>query len=47
MGGDFWTQLRKFARETMLGQGVITEDDIALVHPVETIEEALQYLQAP
>ncbi len=47
MGGDFWTQLRKFARETMLGHGVITEEDIALVRPVDTIEEALQHIQAP
>ena len=46
MGGDFWTQLRKFARETMLEQGVISEEDIAFVHPVETIDEALQYIQA-
>lgn len=46
MGGDFWTQLRKFARETMLLQGVISEEDIAFVHPVETIDEALQYIRA-
>jgi hypothetical protein len=46
LGGDFWTQLRKFARETMLEQGVISEDDIAFVHPAETIDEALQYIQA-
>jgi uncharacterized protein (TIGR00730 family) len=47
MGGDFWTQLRKFARQTMLVQGVISEDDIAFVHPVESIDEALQYIPAP
>jgi uncharacterized protein (TIGR00730 family) len=47
MGGDFWTQLRTFARQTMLAQGVISEDDIAFVHPAESIEEALQYIPAP
>jgi uncharacterized protein (TIGR00730 family) len=47
MGGDFWTQLRKFARQTMLVQGVISEDDIAFVHPGESIDEALQYIPAP
>jgi uncharacterized protein (TIGR00730 family) len=47
MGGEFWTQLRQFIRETMLDKGVITEDDIAFVHPVESIEEALQFIQAP
>ena len=46
MGGDFWTQLRKFARETMLEQGVISEEDIAFVHPVETIDEALRCIRA-
>ena len=47
MGGDFWTQLRRFARETMLAEGVISEEDIALVHPVDSIEEALEHIQAP
>jgi uncharacterized protein (TIGR00730 family) len=46
MGLDFWYQLRRFARETMLTSGVISEDDIAFVHPVATIEEALQAIRA-
>ena len=46
MGLDFWYQLRKFARETMLASGVISEDDIAFVHPVANIDEALQFIQA-
>ncbi|MBT8095290.1 MAG: TIGR00730 family Rossman fold protein, partial [Gammaproteobacteria bacterium] len=41
MGLDFWHQLRKFARETMLTSGVISEDDIAFVHPVKSVDEAL------
>jgi predicted Rossmann-fold nucleotide-binding protein len=46
MGLDFWNQLRKFARETMLESGVISEDDIAFVHPVTSIEEALEIIRA-
>ncbi|UCD68114.1 MAG: TIGR00730 family Rossman fold protein [Betaproteobacteria bacterium] len=47
LGGDFWTQLRKFARETMLTKGVISEDDIAFIHPTESVEEALQFIPPP
>lgn len=46
MGGDFWSQLRKFARETMLEKGVIGEEDLAFVHPAESIEQAMQFIQA-
>jgi uncharacterized protein (TIGR00730 family) len=46
MGLDFWYQLRKFARETMLTTGVISEEDIAVVHPVSSIDEALQFITA-
>jgi uncharacterized protein (TIGR00730 family) len=44
LGGEFWTQLRKFARETMLEKGVIGEDDLAFIHPAESIEEALHFI---
>lgn len=47
VGGDFWTQLRKFARETMLKKGVISEDDLAFIHPVESVKEALQFIPPP
>lgn len=47
LGGDFWTDLRKFARETMLKKGVISEEDLAFIHPAESIEEAMQFIQAP
>lgn len=46
LGGDFWQQLRLFARETMLATGVISEDDISFVHPVETVAEAMAVIQA-
>jgi uncharacterized protein (TIGR00730 family) len=44
LGGEFWAQLRKFARETMLEKGVIGEDDLAFIHPAESIEEALRFI---
>ena len=46
MGLDFWYPLRKFARETMLHAGVISADDIAFVHPVMSVDEALEFIQA-
>ena len=44
LGGEFWLQLRKFARETMIGAGVISPTDITFVHPVESVAEAMTYL---
>ena len=44
LGGDFWMQLRKFARETMIGEGVISAEDIAFIHPTESVAEAMSYL---
>ena len=46
LGGDFWKQLRQFARETLLTSGVISEDDIAFVHPAESVDEALAIIRA-
>jgi len=46
IGLDFWSQLRQFARETMLTSGVISEEDIAFVHPVASVEEAMQVIRA-
>lgn len=47
MGGDFWTDLRKFARQTMLAKGVISEDDLTFVHPVNSVAEAMRFIQGP
>ena len=46
MGLDFWAQFRKFLRGAMLDYGVITEEDLSVVHPAETIEEALEVIRA-
>jgi uncharacterized protein (TIGR00730 family) len=45
LGGEFWTRLRLFARETMLKSGVISEHDIEFVHPVESVEEAMAVIR--
>jgi predicted Rossmann-fold nucleotide-binding protein len=45
MGGDFWTQLRAFAADTMLQQGVISAEDVGFIHDVPTVEEALKIIQ--
>ena len=45
MGGDFWEQLRRFARDTMLGHGVISADDVGFIRAAATAEEALQFIQ--
>ncbi len=45
MGGDFWHQLRKFVRETMLEHRVISADDVGFIHAAATADEALQFIQ--
>ena len=45
MGGDFWQHLGNFARETMLDEGVISPEDLDLIHNAATPEEAVQVIQ--
>ncbi len=44
LGGEFWTELRKFARETMIAHGVISPRDITFVHPVDSVAEAMKFV---
>ena len=46
LGGDFWGQLRRFIRETMLARGVIGIDDLRFIHPVQSVAEAMFYIPA-
>lgn len=46
LGGDFWLKLREFARETLLGAGVISAEDIAFVHPADSVEQALEIIRS-
>lgn len=45
LGGDFWLQLRQFARETMLREGVISESDIEFIHAAASIDDALRFIR--
>ena len=45
LGGKFWFDLRKFARETLIVEGVIDPEDIKFVHPVESVEEAMSFIE--
>jgi uncharacterized protein (TIGR00730 family) len=45
LGGKFWYDLRKFARETLIVEGVIDPEDIKFVHPVESVEEAMSFIE--
>jgi len=45
LGGKFWYDLRKFARETLIVEGVIDPEDIKYVHPVESVEEAMSFIE--
>jgi uncharacterized protein (TIGR00730 family) len=44
LGGDFWGQLRRFIRETMLARGVIDIDDLRFIHPAQSVSEAMHYI---
>ena len=46
MGLEFWTQFRKFVRETMLETGVISRDDISVVYPVDSVQQAIEVIRA-
>ena len=46
MGGrDFWGQLGDFMRNTMLPAGVISPQDVDFIHPAESPEEAIEFIQ--
>ena len=45
MGGDFWQHLSSFSRETMLGEGVISPEDLDLIHRAASPAEAVQIIQ--
>jgi len=46
MGGDFWDHLTRFARETMLGAGTISETDLDLFHRARSPAEAVALIRA-
>ena len=46
MGGEFWDHLRQFARDTMLQDGVIGEEDLDLIHRADNVEEAIRIINS-
>jgi uncharacterized protein (TIGR00730 family) len=45
MGGEFWSQLYGFARDTMLKEGVISRDEVEFIHDARTVEEAVRIIR--
>jgi len=45
MGGNFWAQLRAFAADTMLKQGVIGPEDVGFIHDAASVAEALEIIE--
>jgi predicted Rossmann-fold nucleotide-binding protein len=46
MGQEFWDPLTVFIRDTMFVEGTIAAEDVDFLHPVETVEEALQVIRS-
>ena len=46
MGGQFWTDLRAFAVNTMFREGTISAEDADFIHDAATPEEAIRIIQA-
>jgi predicted Rossmann-fold nucleotide-binding protein len=45
MGREFWGGLREFVERTMLGEGTISAENLDLIHPPGTVEEAVMQIQ--
>ncbi|NKX53753.1 LOG family protein [Arthrobacter mobilis] len=46
VGTAFWTPLMDWVRSTLLGEGMISERDLSLVHVVDSAEEAVEKIVA-
>jgi hypothetical protein len=46
MGADFWEHLRRFARETMLHEGTISDADLEVIQQAATPAEAVAIVRA-
>jgi uncharacterized protein (TIGR00730 family) len=44
MGGEFWTNLTEFVRDTMVGHGTIDASDLELIRTIDDVEEAVQFI---
>ena len=46
MGGEFWGKLREFVKGTMIAEETISPEDLDLLHPAKTVEEAVSYIES-
>ena len=44
MGGEFWSPLYDFARDTLLKEGTISSSELGFIHEVPTVAEALRII---
>jgi uncharacterized protein (TIGR00730 family) len=44
VGGEFWESMREFIRNTLVGEGTISPQDVQLIELAETAEEAVQFI---
>lgn len=45
MGGEFWAPLRRFLRDTLVTEGTISVSDLDLVHPTDSVDEAIEIIK--
>ena len=45
MGHEFWSKLAEFIEHTMIGEGTISPDDIRLIQPAQTVDEAVRTIR--
>jgi uncharacterized protein (TIGR00730 family) len=45
LGGDFWSELRTFMRNTLLEEGAIAPEDLDLIRLAETVEDVIRLIK--
>jgi len=45
MGAPFWEQLRDFAKDSLIGEGAVGEDEMSFIHGAKTVEEAIALIR--
>jgi uncharacterized protein (TIGR00730 family) len=45
MGGEFWTDMTEFVRDTLVGNGTIDPDDLELIQRIDDVDAAVSYIR--
>ncbi len=45
MGLPFWSEVRDFVEKSLLGERTIAAEDLELLHPTDSVEEAVVYIR--